>query len=60
MQLEKDPKLVTLLLAHAGVFDDCKSWLGTPRVFEQIVPASKVHSFHQTDFRLGESGGQET
>lgn len=23
MQLEKDPKLVTLLLAHAGVFDDC-------------------------------------
>lgn len=28
MQLEKDPKLVTLLLAHAGVFDDCKSSLG--------------------------------
>lgn len=25
MQLDKDPKLVTLLLAHAGVFDDCKS-----------------------------------
>lgn len=24
MQLDKDPKLVTLLLAHAGVFDDCK------------------------------------
>ena len=24
MQLEKDPKLITLLLAHAGVFDDCK------------------------------------
>lgn len=23
MQLDKDPKLVTLLLAHAGVFDDC-------------------------------------
>ena len=23
MQLEKDPKLVTLLLAHTGVFDDC-------------------------------------
>lgn len=23
MQLEKEPKLVTLLLAHAGVFDDC-------------------------------------
>lgn len=25
MQLDKDPKLVTLLLAHAGVFDDCTS-----------------------------------
>lgn len=25
MQLDKDPKLVTLLLAQAGVFDDCKS-----------------------------------
>ena len=25
MQLEKEPKLVTLLLAHAGVFDDCTS-----------------------------------
>lgn len=24
MQLDKDPKLVTLLLAHAGVFDDCE------------------------------------
>lgn len=24
MQLDKDPKLVTLLLAHTGVFDDCK------------------------------------
>ncbi len=23
MQLEKEPKLVTLLLAHTGVFDDC-------------------------------------
>lgn len=23
MQLDKDPKLVTLLLAHTGVFDDC-------------------------------------
>lgn len=25
MQLEKEPKLITLLLAHAGVFDDCTS-----------------------------------
>lgn len=25
MQLEKDPKLITLLLAHAGVFDDSTS-----------------------------------
>lgn len=24
MQLDKDPKLVTLLLAHTGVFDDCE------------------------------------
>jgi hypothetical protein len=24
MQLEKDPKIITLLLANAGVFDDSK------------------------------------
>lgn len=31
MQLDKDPKLVTLLLAHAGVFDDCKCCITSGR-----------------------------
>lgn len=33
MQLEKEPKLVTLLLAHAGVFDDCTCNTAVTRVF---------------------------
>lgn len=34
MQLDKDPKLVTLLLAHAGVFDDCTC---------RVSPGAAVH-----------------
>lgn len=33
MQLEKEPKLVTLLLAHAGVFDDCTFAPAVTRVY---------------------------
>ena len=42
MQLDKDPKLVTLLLAHAGVFDDCTffSLLNSLHTFE-LWPTKK-------------------
>lgn len=41
MQLDKDPKLVTLLLAHAGVFDDC-----TLPGLAQIVQLDRIMISH--------------
>lgn len=37
MQLDKEPKLVTLLLAHAGVFDDCKFQFTLIHVFSHLM-----------------------
>lgn len=45
MQLDKDPKLVTLLLAHAGVFDDCKCCAtpGATNMPLNAVPSADSH-----------------
>lgn len=50
MQLEKEPKLVTLLLAHAGVFDDCAFNSAATRVFA-LWDCMRVLTLHMFVFQ---------